>query len=141
MAIDRKYIAWVVAAVAVAAVPLSFVGPEGLRMVVIGLLMLAGPGTALVLYLRLGSSDTDDTDGADGADGAGAHRSAAVSTLPLAISIAVASSLALATIVSTAMVFARMWSPPVAVLVLSLITLLLLALGAKRFPISAAGAS
>jgi hypothetical protein len=138
MAIDRKHIAWVVAAIAVAAVPLSFVGPEGLRMVVIGLLMLAGPGTALVLYLRLGSSDTDD---ADGADGAGAHRSAAVSTLPLAISIAVASSLALATVVSTAMVFARMWSPPVAVLVLSLITLLLLALGAKRFQISAAGAS
>ena len=43
MAIDRKHIAWVVAAVAVAAVPLSFFGPEGLRMVVIGLLMLAGP--------------------------------------------------------------------------------------------------
>lgn len=135
MAIDRKHIAWVVAAVAVASVPLSFFGPEGLRMAVIGLLMLAGPGTALVLYLRLGSSDTDD------ADGAGAHRSAAQSTLPLAISIAVASSLALSTIVSTAMVFARMWSPPVAVLVLSLITLLLLALGAKRFQVSAAGAS
>lgn len=135
MAIDRKHIAWVVAAVAVAAVPLSFFGPEGLRMVVIGLLMLAGPGTALVLYLRLGSPDADD------ADGAGAHRSATQRTLPLAISIAVASSLALSTIVSTAMVFARMWSPPVAVLVLSLITLLLLALGAKRFQVSAAGAS
>ncbi|MDQ0867111.1 hypothetical protein [Arthrobacter globiformis] len=137
MAIDRKHIAWVVAAVAVAAVPLSFFGPEGLRMVVIGLLMLAGPGTALVLYIRLGSAGTD----ADGADGAGAHRSAVQSTLPLAISIAVASSLALSTIVATAMVFARMWSPPVAVLMLSLITLLLLALGAKRFPVSAAGAS
>jgi hypothetical protein len=135
MAIDRKHIAWVVAAVAVAAVPLSFFGPEGLRMLVIGLLMLAGPGTALVLYIRLGSAGTDD------ADGAGAHRSAAQSTLPLAISIAVASSLALSTIVATAMVFARMWSPPVAVLVLSLITLLLLALGAKRFQVSAAGAS
>jgi hypothetical protein len=97
MAIDRKHIAWVVAAVAVAAVPLSFFGPEGLRMVVIGLLMLAGPGTALVLYIRLGSAGTD-------ADGAGAHRSAAQSTLPLAISIAVASSLALSTIVATAMV-------------------------------------
>ncbi|GAB14517.1 hypothetical protein ARGLB_073_00360 [Arthrobacter globiformis NBRC 12137] len=138
MAIDRKHIAWVVAAVAVAAVPLSFFGPEGLRMLVIGLLMLAGPGTALVLYIRLGSAGTDGT---DDADGAGAHRSAAQSTLPLAISIAVASSLALSTIVATAMVFARMWSPPVAVLVLSLITLLLLALGAKRFPVSAAGAS
>jgi hypothetical protein len=138
MAIDRNHIAWVVAALAVAAVPLSFFGPEGLRMAVIGLLMLAGPGTALVLYLRLGAADP----GADGdADGAGAHRSAAKSSLPLAISIAVASSLALATIVSTAMVFARMWSPPVAVLVLSLVTLLLLVLGAKRVPVSAAGAS
>ena len=135
MAIDRRYIAWVVAALAVAAVPLSFFGPGGLRMVVIGLLMLAGPGTALVLYLRLGSADTGD------ADGAGAHRSVAHSTLPLAISIAVASSLALSTIVSTAMVFARMWSPPVAVLVLSLVTLLLLVLGAKRSTVSAAGAS
>jgi hypothetical protein len=137
MAIDRNHIAWVVAALAVAAVPLSFFGPDGLRVVVIGLLMLAGPGTALVLYLRLGSAGT--ADGA--ADGAGAHRSAAQSTLPLAISIAVASSLALATIVSTAMVFARMWAPPVAVLVLSLITLLLLVLGARRVPASAAGAS
>ena len=88
MAIDRKHIAWVVAAVAVAAVPLSFFGPGGLRMVVIGLLMLAGPGTALVLYIRLGSADPDDA----GADGAGAHRTAAQSTLPLAISIAVASA-------------------------------------------------
>jgi hypothetical protein len=137
MAIDRNHIAWVVAALAVAAVPLSFFGPDGLRVVVIGLLMLAGPGTALVLYLRLGSAGAADGE----ADGAGAHRSAAQSTLPLLISIAVASSLALATIVSTAMVFARMWAPPVAVLVLSLITLLLLVLGARRVPASAAGAS
>jgi hypothetical protein len=138
MAIDRNHIAWVVAALAVAAVPLAFFGPEGLRLAVIGLLMLAGPGTALVLYLRLGSADP----GADGeSDGAGAHRSAAQSTLPLAISIAVASSLALSTIVATAMVFARMWSPPVAVLVLALITLLLLVLGARRFQASTAGAS
>lgn len=135
MAIDRQHIAWVVAAFAVAAVPLSFFGPEGLRLLVIGLLMLAGPGTALVLYLRLGPADTV------GADGAGAHRSAAQSTLPLAISIAVAASLALSTIVSTAMVFARVWSPPVGVLVLSLITLLLLVLGAKRSRASMAGAS
>ncbi|MFE4544743.1 hypothetical protein [Arthrobacter sp. NPDC056727] len=135
MAIDRRYIAWVAAALAVAAVPLSFFGPAELRMAVIGLLMLAGPGTALVLFLRLGSAGTDD------ADGAGAHRSAAHSTLPLAISIAVATSLALSTLVSTAMVFAGMWSPPVAVLVLSLITLLLLVLGAKRSQVSAAGAS
>ncbi|MFC9333045.1 hypothetical protein [Arthrobacter sp. NPDC057009] len=135
MSIDRRYIAWAAAAIAVAAVPLSYFGPEGLRMVVIGLLMLAGPGTALVLCLRLGAGD------ADVADGARAHRSGGHGTLPLAVSIAVAASLALSTIVSTAMVFARVWSPPVAVLVLSLITLLLLVLGARRTQASTAGAS
>ena len=132
MSIDRRYIAWAAAAIAVAAVPLSFFGPEGLRMVVIGLLMLAAPGTALVLCLRLGSGD---------GDGAGAHRSGGQGSLPLAVSIAVATSLALSTIVATAMVFARLWSPPVAVIVLSLITLLLLVLGAKRSQASTAGAS
>lgn len=135
MSIDRRYIAWAAAAIAVAAVPLSFFGPEGLRMVVISLLMLAGPGTALVLCLRLGSGTAED------ADGAGAHRSGGQNSLPLAISLAVATSLALSTIVSTAMVFARLWSPQVAVLVLSLITLLLLVLGARRTQASTAGAS
>jgi hypothetical protein len=135
MSIDRRYIAWAAAAIAVAAVPLSFFGPEGLRMVVISLLMLAGPGTALVLCLRLGSEAAED------ADGVGAHRSGGQNSLPLAVSIAVATSLALSTIVSTAMVFARLWSPQVAVLVLSLITLLLLVLGAKRSQASTAGAS
>ena len=52
MASERSYVSYATAAVAVAAIPLSFVGPEGLRLAVIGLLMLAGPGTALVLLLR-----------------------------------------------------------------------------------------
>jgi hypothetical protein len=116
MAFDQKYASYAVAGVAVAAIPLSLVGPEELRLAVIGLFLLAGPGTALVMLLRFGSPDQLEK-----------H-----STLPLAIAIAVASSLALSTIVATAMVFARMWSPPAAVLLLSLITLGLLALGAKR---------
>lgn len=140
MATNRRHIAWVVAAVAIAAVPLSFFGPAELRLAVIGLLMLAGPGTALVLYLRLTSADTYDADGAV-ADGTGAHRFAKQSALPLAIAIAVASSLALSTIVATAMVFARVWSPPAAVFVLSLITLLLLILGANRSREPQTGAS
>jgi hypothetical protein len=124
MAFDQKYASYAVAAVALAAIPLSFVGPDGLRLVVIGLLLLAGPGTALVMLLRFGPPDQVEK-----------H-----SALPLAIAIAVASSLALSTIVATAMVFARMWSPPAAVLLLSLITLGLLALGAKRSREALAGA-
>lgn len=54
MAIERRYLSYATAAIAIAAVPLSFFGPEGLRLAVIGLLMLAGPGTALVLLLRFG---------------------------------------------------------------------------------------
>lgn len=124
MAIDRKYVTYAVGGIAIAAMPLSFFGPEGLRLVVIGLLMLAGPGTALVLLLRFGPPDSTE----------------ARSSLPLAVSIAVASSLALSTIIATAMVFSRFWSPPAAVFLLSLATLGLLALGAKRSRESLAGA-
>jgi hypothetical protein len=42
----------VVAAVALASVPLSFTGPEALRLAVIGPFLLAGPGTALILLLK-----------------------------------------------------------------------------------------
>jgi hypothetical protein len=124
MAINQKYVTYALAAVAIAAIPLSFIGPEGLRMVVIGLLMLAGPGTALVMMLRFGPPD----------------QPAAHSALPLAVAIAVASSLALSTLLATAMVFARLWSPPAAVCLLSIITLGLLAFGAKRSRESLAGA-
>ena len=65
MATERSYVSYATAAVAVAAIPLSFVGPEGLRLAVIGLLMLAGPGTALVLLLRggIGRPDQDPLEG------------------------------------------------------------------------------
>ena len=97
MATERSYVSYATAAVAVAAIPLSFVGPEGLRLAVIGLLMLAGPGTALVLLLRFDPP----------------HSAQATGALPLSIAIAVAFSLAMSTLVATAMIYARLWSPPV----------------------------
>jgi hypothetical protein len=124
MAIERRYLSYATAAIAIAAVPLSFFGPEGLRLAVIGLLMLAGPGTALVLLLRFGPPPSAQSGG----------------TVPLAIAVAIAFSLAMSTLVSTAMIYARLWSPPVGVCILSLVTLGLLALEAKRSKGSLAGA-
>jgi hypothetical protein len=116
MATERSYVSYATAAVALAAIPLSFVGPEGLRLAVIGLLMLAGPGTALVLLLRFDPPRSTHATGA----------------LPLGIAIAIAFSLAMSTLVATAMIYARLWSPPVGVCVLSLITLAFLGLELKR---------
>lgn len=124
MAIERRYLSYATAAVAIAAVPLSFFGPEGLRLAVIGLLMLAGPGTALVLLLRFGPPPSEQSGG----------------TVPLAIAIAIAFSLAMSTLVSTAMIYAHLWAPPVGVCILSLVTLGLLALEVKRPRGSLAGA-
>jgi len=116
MATERSYVSYATAAVALAAIPLSFVGPEGLRLAVIGLLMLAGPGTALVLLLRFDPPRSTHATGA----------------LPLGIAIAIAFSLAMSTLVATAMIYAGLWSPPVGVCVLSLITLAFLGLELKR---------
>ncbi|BCW73069.1 hypothetical protein [Arthrobacter sp. NicSoilB8] len=116
MANERSYVSYATAAVAVAAIPLSFVGPEGLRLAVIGLLMLAGPGTALVLLLRFDPPRSAHATGA----------------LPLSIAISIAFSLAMSTLVATAMVYARLWSPPVGVCLLSIVTLALLGLELKR---------
>jgi hypothetical protein len=116
MATERSYVSYATAALAVAAIPLSFVGPEGLRLAVVGLLMLAGPGTALVLLLHFNPSRSAPATGA----------------LPLSIAIAVAFSLAMSTLVATAMIYARLWSPPVSVCILSIMTLAFLALDIKR---------
>ena len=116
MATERSYVSYATAAVALAAIPLSFAGPEGLRMAVIGLLMLAGPGTALVLLLRFGPTRSASVAGA----------------LPLMIAIAIAFSLTMSTLVATAMIYARLWSPPVGVCVLSIMTLAFLGLEFKR---------
>ena len=116
MASERSYVSYATAAVALAAIPLSFVGPEGLRLAVIGLLMLAGPGTALVLLLHFGPTRSATTAGA----------------LPLIIAIAIAFSLTMSTLVATAMIYARLWSPPAGVCILSIMTLAFLGLELKR---------
>ncbi|MFF2028932.1 hypothetical protein [Arthrobacter sp. NPDC058192] len=116
MATERSYVSYATAAVALAAIPLSFAGPEGLRLAVVGLLMLAGPGTALVRLLHFSRP----------------HSAQATGALPLSIAIAVAFSLAMSTLVATAMIYARLWSPPVSVCILSVITLAFLALDLKK---------
>jgi hypothetical protein len=116
MATERSYVSYATAAVALAAIPLSFVGPEGLRLVVIGLLMLAGPGTALVLLFRFDSPRS-------------AH---AAGAFPLIVAIAIAFSLTMSTLVATAMIYARLWSPPAGVCVLSIMTLAFLGLEFRR---------
>ena len=116
MASEHSYLSYATAAVAVAAIPLSFVGPEGLRLAVIGLLMLAGPGTALVLFLRFGPPRSAQATGA----------------IPLAIAVAIAFSLAMSTLVATALIYAGFWSAPAGVCVLSLITLGFLGLELMR---------
>jgi hypothetical protein len=124
MANERNYVSYATAAVAVAAIPLSFFGPGGLRLAVIGLLMLAGPGTALVLLLRLDPPRSVQATGA----------------LPLSIAIAIAFSLAMSTLVAAAMVYARLWSPPAGVCLLSAATLGLLGFELKRSRRALAGA-
>lgn len=113
---ERSYVTLATAAIAVAAIPLSFVGPEGLRLAVIGLLMLAGPGTALVLMLRLDPPRSTQATG----------------ILPLSIAIAIALSLAMSTLVATAMIYAGLWSPPAGVCLLALTTLALLGLELRK---------
>lgn len=124
MANERSYVSYATAAVALAAVPLSFSGPGGLRLAVIGLLMLAGPGTALVLFLRLDPPRSMQAPGA----------------LPLGIAIAIAFSLAMSTLVASAMIYAGRWSPPAGVCVLAAATLGLLGFELKRSRNPAAGA-
>jgi hypothetical protein len=124
MANERTYVSYATAAVAVAAVPLSFFGPGGLRLAVIGLLMLAGPGTALVLLLRLDPPRSMQATGA----------------LPLSIAVAIAFSLAMSTLVATAMIYAGLWSPPAGVFVLTAATLALLGFELKRSRRTLAGA-
>jgi|SRR3954467_1711960 hypothetical protein len=116
MATERSYVSSATAAVAVAAIPLSFVGPAGLRLAVIGLLMLAGPGTALVLLLRYDPPRSTHATG----------------TVPLSIAIAIAFSLAVSTLVATAMIYGQLWSPPVGVCILSIVTLALLVIEFRR---------
>jgi len=116
MAIERTHVGYAAAAVAVAAIPLSFVGPDALRLAVVGLFLLAGPGTALVLLLRFNPAGSTLAAGA----------------VPLATALAVAVSLTLSTLVATAMIYLHLWAPPVGVSLLALATLGVLAVEARR---------
>ncbi|WP_197061981.1 hypothetical protein [Sinomonas humi] len=105
-----------IAVLTAAAIPFSFVGAPGLRLAVIGLFLLVGPGSALVLMLRLSTES---------------NRFGNL-LVPLLVSMAIGMSLAISLIVSTVMVYAGLWNPPVAVASLAGATLVLLAFDAVR---------
>lgn len=107
----------IVAAVALASIPLSFTGPEALRLAVIGPFLLSGPGTALILLLKP----------------ARLRKGTGFEVLPLAVAIAVSFSLASAILLSTAMLYSGFWHPSVAVSLLAVLTLVLLAAVDRRF--------
>lgn len=94
---------------ALAAVPAAFAGPPGLRLAVVGLLVLVGPGGAAACWAA-GAGDPPDT--------------APVGFYP---AVAVATSLAAATLVATALVYAHWWHPAAGVCTLAGLTLALLA--------------
>jgi hypothetical protein len=116
MAIERMHVGYATAALAIAAIPFSFVGPESLRLAVVGLFLLAGPGTAVVLLLRFRSPSA----------------TVAAAAIPLATALAIAVSLTISTLVATAMIYAHLWAPPAGVTLLALGTLGLLAVNGKR---------
>lgn len=105
------------AAAALASIPLSFTGPGVLRIAVIGPFLLAGPGTALILFL----TPHRTTQG---------RRSR---TLALDTAVALSFSLTAGILLSTAMLYARFWHPSAAVCVLSGLTLVLLAAAGRGF--------
>lgn len=106
-----------VAILAAAAIPLSFGGDPMVRLAVIGIFLLVGPGSALVLMLKL--SEQSNRFG---------HL-----MVPLLGSMAIGLSLAIALILSTVMVYAQLWNPPLAVAGLAGATLLMLALDLTRY--------
>lgn len=112
------YGTYLLAAVAIAAVPLSFAGPGGLRLAVIGPFLLAGPGIALIQMLVPTRSSATN------------HR--VHLSLPLFIALAVGCSLAMSALLATAMLYANLWYPALAVSFLSVVTLALLASTAVR---------
>jgi peptidoglycan/LPS O-acetylase OafA/YrhL len=116
MANRRVLLTCATAILAVAAIPLSFEGPRTLRLAVVGLFLLMGPGSALVLLLKLNRTPA---------------RSNNLLT-PLLGSIALGSSVAISILVSTAMVYAHLWNPSWAVAGMAAGTLVLLAVAAIR---------
>ncbi|MDQ0031202.1 hypothetical protein [Arthrobacter bambusae] len=119
MASKRKRVSTIAAVVAVAAlasIPLSFTGPAELRAAVVGPFLLAGPGTALMLFLKPPRI----------------RKGTGFEVLPLAVAIAVSVSLAAAILLSTAMLYTGFWHPSAAVALLAMFTLGLLAAVDRR---------
>lgn len=104
------------AAVAVAAAPLAYSGPEEIRAIVVGLFLLTGPGGAFILFV-----------------GVERMQAALGKQLgPLLLSLTLALSLATAALSATIMLYAHWWHPRSAVAALSFLTLGLLALGLRK---------
>ena len=113
---NARIVTALVAAMALSSIPLSFGGPQILRLTVIGLFLLAGPGTALILVLKP----------------VWMSKGTRPQVVPLAVAIAVSFSLATAILLSTAMLFLGSWHPSVAVSLLAVFTLGLLAVADRR---------
>jgi hypothetical protein len=125
-ATSRRYVAGVLALLAAAAIPLSLTGPGWLRLVVIGAFLLAGPGTAILLLLdwpRIGPIGPGSDD-----------PPAAAMAVPLAISLATATSLAISALIATVMLYAHQWHPGAGVI--GLATLVLAALGVHLWTVN-----
>lgn len=113
----RPLLAGTVAALAAAAIPLAFVGAPTVRFAVIGVFLLTGPGSALMLMLKVND---------------GPSRRFGRMLGPLLGSMAIGLSIAISLIVATAMVYARLWNPSAAVASLAGATLVLIAVGSAR---------
>lgn len=111
---SRLLLTGATAIVAAAAIPLSFVGAPALRLAGVGVFLLTGPGSAIVLALKLNS---------------GPARRWGNLLAPLLASMAIGLSIAISLVLSTAMVYAHLWNPPFAVSSLAVATLALLAWG------------
>jgi hypothetical protein len=112
-----KVTSGVVAAFAIAAVPLSFVGPGWLRLAAIGPFLLAGPGAALALLLWTSKPS-------------GTRQPAR--WLAFGLTLAIGSSLAISVLVATVMIYARLWYPSIAICLVSAMTLGLIAVTVRR---------
>ncbi len=96
---------------ATAAIPAAFTGPPGLRLAIIGPLVLAGPGGAAALWLAHGARRQPT----DNPPPAGFY-----------LAVTIATSLAAATLIATAMVYGQQWHPAAGVCILAGLTLTLL---------------
>ncbi|WP_113717166.1 hypothetical protein [Arthrobacter dokdonensis] len=105
------------ALVAVSAVPLAVTGPVPLRALVLGALVLCGPGGAAALWFRRISPN---------------RRSRLAMGTALHVALAIALSLAASLLVATGMVYFHLWNPSAGMWVVAGLTLALLA--AQRLP-------